>query len=259
MTTDYPALRQEAHHLACQLFEDKAEKVDSFTDRLLDIYARARDKDFLIIHNPGGWGSNTFEHCLQWERNIVNGVSETVEHLGHTRLLIQYMRSSNGWWDKLRDIREQFRFFATKARIMAAELEFITRHVNGLKVVIIGVSQGAAFTNSVMQKLDNQHQVYSIELGFFFPYMPYRVITEKTLAIDSNGFVPDAAVRRDLMAGARAYMAAPFRWLVHLLRGRPVKFSNCINVRGHDYDWGYPYVRRRVTSFLETNFGTNNR
>jgi len=257
MTCDYLALQEEVHYLAQQLFGNEAENCATFANRLLGICRGAQGKDFLLIHNPGGWGNNAFEHCVQWERNIVTGVSDTLERLGHTWLLIQYFRTGNGWREHLRDVREQFRFFATKAKIMAAELEFITRYIDNLKVILIGVSQGAAFTNSVMQQLTKLYQVYSIELGMFFPYMSRRVLTERTLVLDWNGIVPDAAVRRDMLAGARAYLAAPFRWLGHWLKGRPVKFSNCVNVRGHNYDWGYPYVRRRVVYFLEVNFGTS--
>ncbi len=249
------ALREEAGDLACQLFEDAAGMVTGFTNRLLDICSRARGKDFLLIYNSGGWGSSTWEHCAQWERSIVTGVSATIERLGYTWLLIQYFRSGTSWRGRLRDVGEQFHFFANRARITAAEVEFITRHIDNLKVVLMGVSQGAAFTNAVMQQLGKLDRVYSIELGMFFPHLSRRVLTERTLALDWNGLVPDAAVRRDLLAGARAYLAAPFRWLAHLLKGRPVKFGHCVNVRGHNYDWGYPYVRRRVTGFLETNFG----
>ena len=171
MTAEDSALQEEALQLAHQLFEGRAEVIASFADRLLDICVRARDKDSLLIHNPGGWGNNTMERCLQWERNIVNGVSATIERLGHSSLLIQYFRTGNGWRDKLKDVREQFRFFANKARIMAAEVEFMTRYIDNLKVILIGVSQGAAFTNSVMQQLNKHRRVYSIELGFFFPYL----------------------------------------------------------------------------------------
>ncbi len=257
MAADYSALREEAHHLAHQLFEGKAEMVAKCSSRLVDICLRAQGKDFLLIHNPGGWGSKTFEHCLQWERSIVTGISATIERLGYTRLLVQYFRSDNGWREWLRDTREQFQFFATKARIMARELEFVSRHIENQKVILIGVSQGAAFTNAVMQQLSGPHQVYSIELGMFFPHLSRRVITKRTLALDSNGLVPDAAVRRDdILALIRAYLAAPFRWLKHLLQGRPLRFSYCVHVRGHDYDWDYPLVQQQVMDFLEVNFGT---
>jgi hypothetical protein len=254
VTTDYLVLQKEARHLARQLFEDKAEMVTSFTERLLDICDRARGKDFLLIHNPGGWGSRALEQCLRWERNLVNGISATIERLGYTWLLIQHFRTGTGWRERIQDIREQSRFFATKARILAAELEFITSHIDNLKVILIGASSGAGFSNSVVQQLTKPLPVYSIELGMFFTHISKRVITERTLAVDWNGIVPDAAVRREIWVGVRAYLAAPFRWLKYRLRGRPVRFTDCVSVRGHIYDWGYPYVQRRVVEFLETNF-----
>lgn len=257
MPADYLALREEAQALARQLFGEQAEKVSAFTDRLMDIYTRVRDKDFLLIHNPGGWGNNVLEHCIQWEKNVVTGTCATIERLGYTPLLVQHLRSGTSWRERMRDMRDQFGFFSDKARLLATEVEFITRHLDNLKVVLIGASQGAAFVNAVMQQLPKLQTVYSIELGMFFPYISRRAITERTLSLDWNGMVPDAAVRRDIKAGVRAYTAAPFRWAGHWLRGRPVKFSNCVTVRGHNYDWGYPYVQRRVVGFLETNFGNN--
>ena len=256
MTVDHLVLREEGLHLAQQLFGRQAEMAITFADRLSDICIGAQDKDFLLIHNPGGWGNNTFDRCLQWEKNIVMGISATVERMGYSRLLVQYFRTGSNLFEKLRDVGQQFRFFSTKARIMAAELEFIIRHIDNLRVILIGISQGAAFTNSVMQKVPEHPRIYSIELGMFFPYLSRRVITGRTLSLDSNGILPDAAVRRDLMAGAKAYVAGSFRWLWRHLVRKPTSFSQCIKVPGHDYDWGYAYVQGRVIEFLEGNFGT---
>ena len=256
MTNDDLALREEAHHLAQQLFGNESEKSISFTNRLLDICTRARGKDFLLIHNPGGWGNTHIEHCLLWERSIVDGISSTIERLGYSWLLIQYFRTGNGWREVMRDIKEQFRFFASKAEIMAAELEFLTRHINTLKVILIGVSQGATFGNAVMQHLPQLRQVYSIELGLFFLQRPRRIVTERTLAIDGNGLMPDAMMEWDIITMLRAFLAAPFRWLKYWLGGKPTKFSYCINVPGHEYNWEYPEVRQQVGDFLEANFST---
>jgi len=254
------ALREEARHLAQQLFGNEAEQGINFTNRLLDICARARGKDFLLIHNPDGWGSTHLEQCLQWERSIVEGVSATIERLGYAWLLTQYFRSGNSWWAHMRNIKEEARFFlkgkSFKAKVMAAELEFITRHISNLKVILMGVSQGAAFSNEVMQQLGGLRQVYSIELGMFFPHMSRRVVTDKTLAIDSNGIVPDPVVHRNLKIGFKTYTTAPFKWIKYRLEGKPTKFSYCVNVPGHEYDWSYPEVQRQIVDFLEINFGT---
>jgi hypothetical protein len=255
MTFDSFALQEKAEHLARQFFEDDDGNVNSFASWVLDICVRARDKDFLLIHNAGGWGNRALVNCLQWEKSIVNGVSDTLERLGYSWLLVQYFRCGNTWQEKIQDVKEQVRFFATKAKILAAVIEFVASHLEHLRVIMIGISQGAAFSNSVMQQMNSLKRVYSIELGMFFPYLSHRLITEKTLAIDSNGLVPDAAVRRDIKAYIRAYSAAPFRWTWHLLRGRPVRFINCVNVRGHNYDWRYPF-RQQVVDFLDKNFST---
>ncbi|HEY77786.1 MAG TPA: hypothetical protein G4O09_01580 [Dehalococcoidia bacterium] len=258
LTAGYAGLQDEAQEVARRFFGNREGKVAAFTGRVIDTCARAQGKDFLLIHNPGGWGNRTFEQCLDWERSLVNGVSAAIERLGYDQLMIQYLRSGMGWGEWLRDIRDQLRFFAAKAKIMAAELELVTRHLDDLKVILIGVSQGAAFANAVMRQLDGHHRVYSIELGMFFFHLSRRVVTERTLSMDSNGSEPDAAVRRDMLPVFRAYAAAPVRWAGLLLKGRPVRFTYCVNVRGHNYDWGYPEVQKQVTDFLRANFGTAN-
>jgi hypothetical protein len=255
MTAGYTDLLDEAQEVARQLFGNHEEKVAAFTGRVMDTCARAQGKDFLLIHNPGGWGNRVFEQCLDWERSVVTGVSATLEKMGYNQLMIQYLRSGMGRREWLQDVRDQLSFFGNKAKIMAAELELITRHLDNLKVILIGVSQGAAFANAVMRQLDGHHRVYSIELGMFFFHLSRRVVTERTLSMDSNGAEPDAAVRCDMLPVLRAYAAAPVRWARLLLKGKPVRFTYCVNVRGHNYDWSYPEVQKQVTDFLQNKFG----
>ena len=54
---------------------------------------------------------------------------------------------------------------------------------------MVGVSQGAGFSNAVMRQLGDGHRVYSIELGTMFVHVPRRLCNDHTLAIDSNGIV----------------------------------------------------------------------
>jgi hypothetical protein len=256
MTDKGLALLEEAHHLAHELFGNETEKCDGFTNRLLDIYTRAQGKDFLLIHNPGGWGTTHLEYCLQWERSIVTGISTTLERLGYTYLLIQHFRTQSGWREHIWDIKEQFRFFTSKGKIMAAELGFLTRHINNLRVILIGISQGAVFGNAVMQDLQGLSQVYSIELGMLFTQRSRRVVTERTLAIDSNGLMPDAMMEWNIITMLKAFLAAPFRWTKYRLEGKPAKLSHCVNVPGHEYNWEYPEVRQQIEDFLRINLST---
>lgn len=252
------ALKNEAALIASKLFAREAAR-KAFTERVLDTLEKVRDKDFLVIHNPGGWGSSTLDRCLDWERSIVEGVKSTIDRLGYSSTVTQYFRTRDSVWAHFLDMKEQIRFFLrgvnTQARTLAAELRFITRHADGLKVVMVGVSQGAGFSNAVMRQLSNDGaRVYSIELGTMFVHVPRRMCNERTLAIDSNGVAPDPYVRRDLWAGARAYSAAPFVWLKYELMRKPRRFTHCVIMPGHDYRWDYPGVGRRIESFLTSRF-----
>ena len=224
--------------------------------------AQAGGKEFLLVHSPGGWGSTALNDLQDWERSIVDGVVQTMNDLGRSWALVQYLRSADSFWRHMRDVgREAVYFFEGKsvqAEVMAAQLRFLVEHLKGIQVILVGASQGAAFSNTVMRHLAGFPGVYSVELGIFFPHMNRRVVTERTLAIDSNGFMPDPMANRDLWAGFCAYLKAFIRWFRQRARGRPVKFTNCINVPGHEYRWEYPEVHGKVEDFLRANFGNGN-
>ena len=256
------ALQEEARHLAQQLFGNKIKKCTDFANELSDICTGAQSKDFLLIHNPGGWGSTHLEDCLKWERSVVEGVSASIKQLGYTWLPTQHLRSGSSWWAHLKELKDEARFFlegkSSKTVELAAKLRFVTQHISNLKVILIGASQGAAFSNAVMKQIGELHQVYSIELGIFFPHMSRGVVTERTLAIDSNGLMPDPMAHRNLKAGFKAYITAPFRWIKYRLQGKPEKFTYCINAPGHNYSWEYPEVQQKIINFLTVNFGAKN-
>jgi len=256
MTEQNSALKKDASKLAARLFGGDSSRSAVLINRLVDICTEAKGKDFLLIHNPGGWGNTPLARSQQWERGIVEGISTAVEKLGYRGLLRQYFRTGRGRWEIMKDIREQARFFTDKARVMAAELKFIREHLNAVRVIMIGVSQGAAFSNSVSQYCDQLDGVYSIELGLPFPYKSRRVITDKTLVIDGNGLMPDAMMEWDVLTILKAFTAAPFRWIKHQLQRRPTKFTYCINVPGHEYNWEFPEVQKQIIDFLNLNFTT---
>ena len=259
MASDEAVLQGEIDHLAWEFLASDDRRRTQFVSWLQNTLSQARGKEFLLIHNPGGWGNAVLKDCLDWERSIVTGVTSTMDELKRTWALVQYFRSGNSFWRHMREIRKETLFFfkgeSLQAKILAAALGFLTGHLRDLKVILIGASQGAAFSNAVMREMDDSPQVYSIELGIFFPHMKRRVITERTLAIDSNGLMSDPMCNRDLWKGFKAYVTAPYQWVESRLRGRPEKFTYCINAPGHDYSWEYPEVRQRIVDFLKANFG----
>jgi len=251
------AIENEASEVARQLFGSRRARAD-FTRQLLDTYDRSQDKDFLVIHNPGGWGSSSLDRCLDWEQSIVEGVKRTIDHMGYSSIMTQYFRTRDSLWAHFLDTREQIRFFFqgrySQARVLAAELKFLNQHSGRLRIVMVGVSQGAGFSNTVLRSLGEGYDVYSIELGTMFIHVPRRVINDHTLAIDNNGIVPDPFVKCNLWAGITAYAAASVRWLKYQAIHKPKRFTRCVHMPGHDYNWDYPGVKPKIETFLKTRF-----
>jgi len=251
--------QEEISLLAQRFFKRSRQKTEELISRLQTFFTKATDKDFLIIHSPGGWGNAEWEGLLEWEKSIVTGVTATLEKLGYSYDVVQYFRSGDGWLRHMKDILKEARFFITgaspRAQVMSEELKLLVQNLTGIKVILVGASQGAAFNNAAMRKLGNQERVYSIELGTFFPHMSRRTLTDRTLAIDSNGLMRDPMCQRDLWAGAKSYFGAFYRWIKYKIEGKPVKFTYCINTPGHEYQWEHPAVHTNITEFLTARFG----
>jgi hypothetical protein len=251
------SILESASHLASQLFPHNNRKINLFLNSLLDIYSSARDKEVLIIHSPGGWGNARWDDLLDWEKSIVTGVTVTLEKLGYSVTMKQYFRSGDALWGGRSWFKEgQFFLYGKSFRVevCTAELKFITDNQPGLRVVLVGASQGAAFDNAVMVRLGAADRFYSIELGTFFAHMRRRVLTTRNLAIDSNGLMNDPMCHRDLWKGAKAYFKAFVLWFKYKARGQQVKFTNCINTPGHEYPWEFKEVHGRITEFLTAVF-----
>ncbi len=254
-----PVILQGIIGLARRLYPHNSVKRQQSQARLVDYYQKAKDKDILVIHSPGGWGNTEWEGIQGWEKSIVTGVTLTLEKLGYNSIVVQYFRSGNGFIKHMRDLSKEIRFFYTganyRADVMSEEIKFIARILPMVKIVLVGASQGAAFDNAAMMRLGETEQVYSIELGTFFPHMKRRRLTARTLAIDNNGILPDPMCQRDLWAGYKAYVNAFYHWFQYKIMGKKVKFTNCINTPGHEYKWEYKAVNIPITDFLTAKLG----
>jgi len=252
---------REMNELARTLFKIRPEKRSQAITWLADTYRKAAGKDFLIAHSPGGWGNTPWDGLLEWEKSIVTGVTVTLEKLGYSHYVTQYFRSGMKSFGHFKDIYRDIRFFLTgrsgRAEALAAMLQLLAKHLPDTMIILVGASQGAAFNNATVKNVPDMPHLFSIELGTFFPYMKHRVIMERTLAIDNNGIMRDPMCERNLWAGTKSYLGAPYRWLKLRLQGRPIKFTHCINTPGHEYAWEYPGVHTNIEKFLKEKFGSN--
>ncbi|MDD5191063.1 MAG: hypothetical protein PHE50_08495, partial [Dehalococcoidales bacterium] len=167
--------------LAKRLYPHNSQKRAQSFLRLKDYYQKASGADVLVIHSPGGWGNTSWPGIQHWEKSIVTGVTLTLEKLGYNNIMVQYFRSGDGIMRHLRDFPKEMRFFLTganyRADVMMEELSYLREKLPSLKIVLVGASQGAAFDNAAMMRLKTNDNIYSIELGTFFPHVKHRKLT----------------------------------------------------------------------------------
>jgi hypothetical protein len=245
-------LCEEAYSLAVKLFGNNVTKCRNYTGKLTEVYLQVKDKDVAVIYNGGGWGTIPMEDDAQWG-GVVQGISLTLNKWGYNSLILEHQRGKEGLVGLLSNIGESLRLFPSRAAELASGVDFLVENIPHLKIVITGVSWGAIYNNEVMERLEGSPRVYGIEAGVPFWYK--EPAPANTLAINDNGIVPDKLSQGDLAAMLRSYFSAPFRWVNHRLHGESVKFSDCVNVPGHQYYWNYPEVQSQIIAFLADNFG----
>ena len=239
---------EDATRLAIEQYGDYPEKHDDFVNQLLATYLKARDEDFVIFFNSGGWGWNILEASPEWT-SIFTGIQSELADLGYTSLLLNYQRATDtvqGYFD---EFMSMISLYPSQAKDLASRIEFLTRHITDLKVVIIGESTGTVIADSAMSILQNNPRVYSIQTGP--PFWHKNVTLDRTLVLKSNEIIPDAFSQGDFLTIICANLEALFG----LCQSEPGKILIYVGSPGHDYWWQYPGVYSQITNFLQQNFG----
>ncbi len=241
---------EDATRLATELFEDSREKSEDFVKQLLATYLEAKDKDFIIFFNSGGWGWTSPEASPEWQR-IFTGIQSELNGSGYTSLLLGHQRTTASLRGHIDEIVEMITLYPSKAKDLARRVEFLTNHVPGLKVIIAGESNGTVISDRAMNILEGNPQVYSIQTGP--PFWHKSIMLDRTLVLTSNGIVPDSFGQGDLLTMFSSNLETLFGFSQR--EDDSGKILRYIGAPGHSYRWQYPEVYSQITSFLDKNFG----
>ena len=244
------SVAEDATRLATERFGDYQEECDDFVCQLLATYSAAKDRDFIIFFNSGGWGWNLLENTPGWQ-SIVTGIQTELNSLDYKLLSLDYMRTEASWRGRLDELVERITGYPSKAKHLASRVEFLTKHNPGLRVILTGESTGTVICDSVMNILGNNPQVYSIQTGP--PFWHEHIALDRTLLLTGNGIVPDSFSQGDFGAIVWGNLRYWFR-----LSQPEAHFDTTphyVRAPGHDYWWQYPEVYSQITDFLDKNFG----
>lgn len=252
--SDFSAVPQavvaDATSLATELYGDYQKKLSDFENQLLALYLEAKDKDFVIFFNSGGWGWTLLESSSQW-RSIITGIQSELDNLGYTSLSLNYQRTEDtlsGYFDEAMSMAS---LYPSKAKDLASRVEFLTEHISGLRVIITGESTGAVIADSVMSSLVDNPQVYSIQTGPPFWYK--NNVLDRTLVLRSSGITLDAFSHGDIFSMFSASLEDLFGFPRSEEKSGNILYY--IGAPGHEYWWYNPGVHSEITYFLQQNFG----
>ena len=257
-------IEQRAWDMASEVVGTSMEVQEQFVADVLGLYYKVKDNDMAIFCIPGGWGKEPLAANAEG-RSWLIGMEAELDELGCNYCVVDNIRTGNGLVEYLFEFKEQLTHCPSKAKDLAAKIDFLTQQVAGLKVIITGQSNGAAFAGEVIRRLEENSTVYSIQVGVPFWHRVSK--TSQSLVIDNNGIGSDALTDRDLLRLLKANLAkifilnhvpsfTPIDWVITRagLVFWPYNFGLELRAPGHDYMWEYPGVGPVIEAFLVKNF-----
>lgn len=245
---------EDATALAVELFGDYQGKYDTFVQQLLATYIEAKGKDFVVVFNSGGWGWNLLEESLGWH-SIIGGIDSELQELGYTSFFMDYRRTEGTFLGVIDEVVEMLTFYPSKAENLARRIEFLTKHLPEVRIIVAGESDGTIISDSTMYILQNNPHVYSIQTGP--PFWHKSLKLGRTLVLDDNGMHPDSFSQGNvtviLWSSLKDLFGIPHE------PDEVGRILDYVRAPGHDYSWQYQEVCFQISTFLKSNFGAKER
>jgi len=193
----------------------------------------------------GGWGNVPIEQADDILPTI-EGIREHLRTRGISSVLVPFYRARGGFFGKLLTLSELFALHHSDANRLSREMDqFLSRHPRQ-RVIMVGLSNGGAFADEVMQRLPDtaRNRVCAIEIGP--PFLSPSDADESVLRLSNHD--QDPVVTGDYWILIRVRGEGLFRGIYTWLTGREHRKAGAF-VAEHEYSW--PDVRHEVVSFLD--------
>ncbi len=216
-----------------------------------EILTLAAGKDVIIIFNSGGWGNTPLEKAQDFSP-VISGIQETLYKQGYNSIVIPFYRTKNTLMGKIAGAKDFFSSYSLSSEILAKNLEFLTKNLPNKRIILAGLSDGAAFINKTYEKASGEAKksVYTIIAGT--PFWSKTLKSDNVLQLDNNG--EDSLTGGEVKSLFSVLFQAPFRWIASELNGQNLSFSRLFHISGHDYDWESPAVSSKIITFLKSKF-----
>ncbi len=238
---------KDAARIADELLGNRTDKAEDYASQLLASYYAAKNKDFVIIFNPGGWGWASIKDSSGWD-SIAIAISAELLDMGYDTLILDYQRTTSDLIGPLSEMTDSVGKYSDKAKYLAPRVDFLTRHLPGINIILTGESNGTIICDKVMRFLKDNPRVYSIQTGPPSWHTTFDI--ERSLVLRSNGQVPDSFSQGHFFTAIRANLEALFG----IAQENEGDILLYIGAPGHDYGWQYPVLREQILNFIHKSF-----
>ncbi len=237
----------DARHQADNLYGSNIKAVEDLTAQLIGTFAAARNIDVLIIFNAGGFGWSSVKDSPGW-RTLMEGIMQELSDLNHEVLALDHKRTQPGLTGVVNEVIAFWGLNPLKSRELALRIEFLTRHLPGIQVIVAGESNGSGIVEETIRKLKDNHRVFAIQTG---PMVVQRRIDfERSLVTRHNGKRPDSLSNGDFFTIIRANLE-DLMGIEQECMGEALFY---IGAPGHHYPWEHEALREKISSFLYRHF-----
>lgn len=205
------------------------------------------NSDLIIIFSPGGWGDAPMERSKDL-LPIVEEIKSNLDKWGHNVVVIPYNRAREGILNKFSATKDFFSGYSFSSDKFAADLNALAEQFPDKKIIMTGLSNGAAFINEAYSKMSDRvkDSLYAISIGV--PFWSDRVENEKFLQIDNEG--KDKLSNGEIGSLIISTIKSPFNWLWSKITGKEM---SAFQAEGHTYSWSSPETGGNILRFLEDN------
>jgi hypothetical protein len=210
-----------------------------------EILSSASDNEILIVFNSGGLGHTPLEEASDFSP-IIRGIEETLNEKGYKVAVVSYSRTKDNFWGEIAGVKGTFKSFKEQSEDLSLKIKDFLNDNPENKVIVAGLSQGGAFADKTIEKLNGFHsRVLAIEAGV--PFWQEKVSSENVLRLDNNG--KDPVVKGDFKTLLFNLFESPVKWIFAKFARSNLTFIDAIHAPGHDYYWSDS--EHQIVSFLE--------
>lgn len=203
----------------------------------------------LIVAFGGGWGRTAMEQETQLV-SVVAGLDSTLRRRGLTSKIVQYHLTPDDGRPRIAVFAEIVGLRRARAAHLAASLSEFCRRPHHPWVILVGLSNGAAFMNNILTAADPdvENEMLGIELGT--PFWNPRSDLANSLFFDNGGIDP--------LPNGEVYQILPLallgvaRCLADWLRGDEIEVGPAFRVPQHSYCWRQ--TGREITEFVDRRY-----